>query len=58
MVKKVYNQKGLSVLELLIVATIVGILVGLVMPRLIDMVLYSRTVEAFDNIGYIHRAID
>jgi prepilin-type N-terminal cleavage/methylation domain-containing protein len=48
---------GFTLLELIVVIIIVGVLVGLALPRLFGMVEYTRSTEAMVGIATIRRAI-
>ena len=52
------RKKGFTLLEIIIVVIIVGVLASLALPRLFSTVEYSRTTEAFAEMGTIRSAME
>ena len=51
-------KKGFTLLELIIVIIIVGVLTSLALPRLFDMVEFSRSTEALMNLKGLRQAME
>lgn len=52
------NQRGFTLLEIIIVLIIIGVLTGLAAPRFFNTIEYSRSVEAIQSIRVIAEAIE
>ncbi len=56
--KKCYNRRGFTLLEIIIVVIIVGILASLALPRFFRTVEFSRANEALSNLSAVRRAME
>ena len=52
------DDKGLTLLELIIVLFIIGVIITLALPRLMKSVDFSISTEALINTSHIHQAIE
>ena len=52
------NEKGFTLLEIIIVIIIVGVLASLALPRFFSTVEYSRSTEAFASLAAIRQAME
>ena len=56
--KKMTNNSGFTLLEIIIVIIIVGVLASLALPRFFSTVEYSRSTEALTAIATIRQSIE
>jgi len=52
------NQRGFTLLEIIIVIIIVGVLASLALPRFFRTVEYSRATEAFTNLNAVRQSME
>jgi prepilin-type N-terminal cleavage/methylation domain-containing protein len=55
---KVKNNKGFTLLEIIIVIIIIGVLASLALPRFFATVEYSRSTEALNAISAIRQSLE
>jgi prepilin-type N-terminal cleavage/methylation domain-containing protein len=55
---KVKNNKGFTLLEIIIVIIIIGVLASLALPRFFATVEYSRSTEALNSISALRQSLE
>ena len=56
-VKKLNNESGFTLLEIIVVIIIVGVLASLALPRFFSTVEFSRSTEALNSVGVIRKSV-
>ena len=56
--KKLNNQSGFTLVEIIIVVVILGVLASLVLPRVVGQIGRARSAEAVNEMGPVFRAVD
>ncbi len=54
--RKVFNDKGFTLIELMIVVVIIGLLASIAIPNFLQFQSMAKQAEAKSNLGKIHTA--
>ena len=56
--KKLTQNSGFTLIEIIIVVIIIGVLASLALPRMIKTVEFSRSAEALSTLGSVRQALE